>query len=310
MAEVAARQAGPAPRPLCPAPRELRDPGARDGQRQRRAAQGRDDPARHRHHDRGPGPIVPADQPLGDRAERRHDRGLALPAGGHDPRVRRRAGNRRRAQLRRHAAVPPRRRLGLRPRARARGRGARGARLELPAGQAHSGRSRDLRRDPQEIPARLLPIGDGPLRSQAERLAREGGFEDRTTFLGNVPAIETTLPAAKVMLLLPRTPSPRPRGARGDGVRRPGGRQPPPAACPRSSRTGAAATCARWATSRRWPTRRSRCYATPSCGAVSRGTPGGAPSRSSRKTGWSSGIARSTSDARVFLKIQNLKSKI
>ncbi len=53
----------------------------------------------------------------------------------------------------------------------------------------------------RRIPARLLLIGDGPLRSQAERLAREGGFEDRTTFLGNVPAIETILPAAKVMLL-------------------------------------------------------------------------------------------------------------
>jgi len=53
----------------------------------------------------------------------------------------------------------------------------------------------------RQVPARLLLIGDGPLRSQAERLAREGGFEDRTTFLGNVPAIETVLPAARVMLL-------------------------------------------------------------------------------------------------------------
>lgn len=53
----------------------------------------------------------------------------------------------------------------------------------------------------KQIPARLLLIGDGPLRSQAERLARDGGFEDRTTFLGNVPAIETILPAARLMLL-------------------------------------------------------------------------------------------------------------
>jgi N-acetyl-alpha-D-glucosaminyl L-malate synthase BshA len=53
----------------------------------------------------------------------------------------------------------------------------------------------------RKIPARLLLIGDGPLRSQAERLAREGGFEDRATFLGNVPAIETILPAARLMLL-------------------------------------------------------------------------------------------------------------
>ena len=53
----------------------------------------------------------------------------------------------------------------------------------------------------REIPARLLLIGDGPLRSLAERLAREGGFEDRTTFLGNVAAIETILPATRLMLL-------------------------------------------------------------------------------------------------------------
>jgi N-acetyl-alpha-D-glucosaminyl L-malate synthase BshA len=53
----------------------------------------------------------------------------------------------------------------------------------------------------REIPARLLLIGDGPDRSLAERMAREGGFEDRTVFLGNVAAIETILPAARVLLL-------------------------------------------------------------------------------------------------------------
>ena len=53
----------------------------------------------------------------------------------------------------------------------------------------------------QKIPARLLLIGDGPERSMAERMARQRGFEDRATFLGNVAAIETVLPVAKVMLL-------------------------------------------------------------------------------------------------------------
>ncbi len=53
----------------------------------------------------------------------------------------------------------------------------------------------------REIPARLLLIGDGPDRSLAERLAREGGFEDRTIFLGNVPSIETILPVGKLLLL-------------------------------------------------------------------------------------------------------------
>ncbi len=51
------------------------------------------------------------------------------------------------------------------------------------------------------VPARLLLIGDGPERSLAERLARDGGFADKTTFLGNVAAIETILPAARLMLL-------------------------------------------------------------------------------------------------------------
>jgi L-malate glycosyltransferase len=53
----------------------------------------------------------------------------------------------------------------------------------------------------RQIPARLLLIGDGPDRSLAERLATEGGFEDRTTFLGNVPSIETILPVGKLFLL-------------------------------------------------------------------------------------------------------------
>lgn len=53
----------------------------------------------------------------------------------------------------------------------------------------------------KEVPARLLLIGDGPERSLAERLAREGGFEDQTTFLGNVAAVETILPIAKLFLL-------------------------------------------------------------------------------------------------------------
>ena len=53
----------------------------------------------------------------------------------------------------------------------------------------------------RQMPARLLLIGDGPDRSLAERLAREGGFEDKTTFLGNVPSIETILPVGKLFLL-------------------------------------------------------------------------------------------------------------
>ena len=53
----------------------------------------------------------------------------------------------------------------------------------------------------RKIPARLVLIGDGPDRSKAERLAREGGYADRASFLGNVAAIETILPLGKLLLL-------------------------------------------------------------------------------------------------------------
>lgn len=49
--------------------------------------------------------------------------------------------------------------------------------------------------------ARLVLVGDGPDRSLAERLVQSGGFEDQTTFLGNVAAIESILPIADVFLL-------------------------------------------------------------------------------------------------------------
>jgi N-acetyl-alpha-D-glucosaminyl L-malate synthase BshA len=53
----------------------------------------------------------------------------------------------------------------------------------------------------KQTPARLVLIGDGPDRSLAERLAHDGGFADKTSFLGNVAAIETILPLGKLLLL-------------------------------------------------------------------------------------------------------------
>jgi N-acetyl-alpha-D-glucosaminyl L-malate synthase BshA len=53
----------------------------------------------------------------------------------------------------------------------------------------------------REVPARLLLVGDGPERALAERTAERGGYADRTTFLGNVAAIETILPIGKLFLL-------------------------------------------------------------------------------------------------------------
>jgi len=51
------------------------------------------------------------------------------------------------------------------------------------------------------LPARLLMVGDGPDRVLAERLCREKEICDLVSFLGNIDAIESLLPAADVLVL-------------------------------------------------------------------------------------------------------------
>lgn len=53
----------------------------------------------------------------------------------------------------------------------------------------------------QEIPARLLLIGDGPDRSTAEWLARKKGIQERIHFLGKQPNVSDLLPLADLMLM-------------------------------------------------------------------------------------------------------------
>ncbi len=53
----------------------------------------------------------------------------------------------------------------------------------------------------KEVPARLLLIGDGPDRSQAEWLAVQKGIHDRVLFLGKQDRINEKLALADVMLL-------------------------------------------------------------------------------------------------------------
>ena len=191
MAEVAAHaQPRPAARPLRAAARDLGDPRARDG---RTATACRLKVVTTLHgtditivgQDRSYLPITRwgIEQSDAVTAVSRYLRDVTVREFG----VQR--DDRGRPELRRHAAVPARRRLAVRARPRARRRGAHRARLELPPGQAHRATcSRSSTGSGGRIPARLLLIGDGPDRSLAERLAREGGFEDRTTFLGNVAA--------------------------------------------------------------------------------------------------------------------------
>ncbi|MFM8474048.1 MAG: glycosyltransferase, partial [Candidatus Kapaibacterium sp.] len=51
------------------------------------------------------------------------------------------------------------------------------------------------------IPARLVLVGDGPERADAERLSRELGVSDHVTFLGKQTALPELLSAADLFLL-------------------------------------------------------------------------------------------------------------
>jgi N-acetyl-alpha-D-glucosaminyl L-malate synthase BshA len=53
----------------------------------------------------------------------------------------------------------------------------------------------------EEVPARLLMVGDGPDRSQAEWLARSKGIQERIHFLGKQSSVNDLLPLADLMLM-------------------------------------------------------------------------------------------------------------
>lgn len=53
----------------------------------------------------------------------------------------------------------------------------------------------------KKVPARLVFVGDGPERSDAERLCRELGVEDHVTFLGKQSALPEILSVADIFLL-------------------------------------------------------------------------------------------------------------
>ncbi|MFN5168528.1 MAG: N-acetyl-alpha-D-glucosaminyl L-malate synthase BshA [Cyclobacteriaceae bacterium] len=53
----------------------------------------------------------------------------------------------------------------------------------------------------QEIPAKLLMIGDGPERAKAEKQARELGIHDDVRFLGKLEAVEEVLSVADLFLM-------------------------------------------------------------------------------------------------------------
>src|SRR5205085_70300 len=53
----------------------------------------------------------------------------------------------------------------------------------------------------KEVPARLLMIGDGPDRSQAEWMVKRRGLMDRVSFLGKQDKVQTKLAIADLMLL-------------------------------------------------------------------------------------------------------------
>jgi N-acetyl-alpha-D-glucosaminyl L-malate synthase BshA len=59
----------------------------------------------------------------------------------------------------------------------------------------------------REHPARLVMVGDGPDRAEAENYAREHGFEDKVRFTGKQLDIETVLACSDVFLLPSSTES-------------------------------------------------------------------------------------------------------
>lgn len=64
-----------------------------------------------------------------------------------------------------------------------------------------------FRRVRQEVPSRLLMVGDGPERGRAEQHCREHGICDSITFIGSLPLIEEVLVGADLFLLPSETES-------------------------------------------------------------------------------------------------------
>ncbi len=60
---------------------------------------------------------------------------------------------------------------------------------------------RILARVLEEVPVRLMMAGDGPDRSEAERLARDLGVDKNVTFLGKQDHVERLIPKCHVLLL-------------------------------------------------------------------------------------------------------------
>ncbi len=167
---------------------------------QARAAHG-DDAARHRHHDRGPGPLVLRDHALRHRALGRGHRGLRVPAAHDAGGVPGQRADRRDPQLRRPRPVPDH---GARDRSALRRRPARRccctSRTSVPS-SACSTWCASSSASAREVDAVLLMVGEGPERSSAQALARRLGLSDRTRFLGTQQAIEEIVGLADVFLL-------------------------------------------------------------------------------------------------------------
>ena len=51
-----------------------------------------------------------------------------------------------------------------------------------------------------DMPARLVMVGDGPERLSASGVARQLGVDDRITYLGNCSNIEDLLPCADLII--------------------------------------------------------------------------------------------------------------
>ena len=95
------------------------------------------------------------------------------------------------------------------------------------------------------MPATLVMVGDGPERVDAENEARELGVTADVRFLGRLDSVASLLQATRSLPAAVPDRVVRPRGARGDGLRRRPWSRAGRAACPRWSTTASTASSSR-----------------------------------------------------------------
>ena len=186
----------------------------------------RDDAARHGHHDRRPGSVVPPDHEVLDREVGRPHGGVALSA---DARRSRRSAARRAGSRSFRTSSIPTSTIGRGTRRFSTSRSTADTRVLMHVSNFRPVKRvkdvvRIFARVAKEIPSVLIMVGDGPDRVDAEAEVRELGVQEKVFFLGKIDAVAPLLAGADLFLLPSEQRIVRPERARGAGVWRAGDR--------------------------------------------------------------------------------------